>query len=155
MKILLASVGKQSSKEIIAITDDFTKRLQKYFTTDWAIISPAKKATLPNLIKQEEAQHILQLLTKDDYLVLLDETGKMISSPELGALIEATTLLPFKRIVFLIGGAYGVDKLIQNRAHYIWSLSKLVFPHMLVRCILAEQIYRACTILKNEKYHHI
>ncbi|MBY0347520.1 MAG: 23S rRNA (pseudouridine(1915)-N(3))-methyltransferase RlmH, partial [Hydrotalea flava] len=60
-----------------------------------------------------------------------------------------------KKIIFLIGGAFGVDDVILNRADFVWSLSKLVFPHMLVRLILAEQVYRACTILKNEKYHHL
>jgi len=58
-------------------------------------------------------------------------------------------------VVFLIGGAFGVDEAITKRANISWSLSKLVFPHMLVRLILAEQVYRACTILRNEKYHHI
>ncbi|HAK11224.1 MAG TPA: 23S rRNA (pseudouridine(1915)-N(3))-methyltransferase RlmH, partial [Chitinophagaceae bacterium] len=56
---------------------------------------------------------------------------------------------------FLIGGAFGVDGTIQQRAQFTWSLSKLVFPHMLVRLILAEQVYRACTINRNEKYHHV
>jgi 23S rRNA (pseudouridine1915-N3)-methyltransferase len=56
--------------------------------------------------------------------------------------------------VFLIGGAYGIDELVLKRANFTWSLSSLVFPHQLVRLILAEQVYRACTILRNEKYHH-
>ena len=59
-----------------------------------------------------------------------------------------------KKLIFLIGGVYGVDEVIFKRANHTWSLSKLVFPHMLVRLMLAEQLYRACTILKNEKYHH-
>jgi 23S rRNA (pseudouridine1915-N3)-methyltransferase len=57
-------------------------------------------------------------------------------------------------MVFIIGGAFGLDELILKRADFTWSLSELTFPHQLVRLLLAEQVYRACTILKNEKYHH-
>ena len=84
----------------------------------------------------------------------LDERGKMISSENLAELIEKRTGEGCKRLIFLIGGAYGLDESILQKAHFRWSLSKLVFPHQLVRLILAEQVYRACTILRNEKYHH-
>jgi 23S rRNA (pseudouridine1915-N3)-methyltransferase len=105
-------------------------------------------------LKKSEAALLLQQLQKDDYLVLLDERGKQLSSPELAGFIQQRANESHKRLVFLIGGAFGVDEAIVKRADYTWSLSKLVFPHMLVRLILAEQLYRACTILRNEKYHH-
>ena len=97
---------------------------------------------------------ILDFLKKDDYLVLLDERGKTFSSEELAAFIADRSLESRKNIIFLIGGAYGVSQDIMERADSVWSLSRLVFPHQLVRLILAEQIYRACTIIRNEKYHH-
>jgi len=93
-------------------------------------------------------------LTKEDYLVLLDERGKQISSPELAGFLQQRANESTKRVVFLIGGAFGVDESVMKRADYTWSFSKLVFPHMLVRLVLSEQIYRACSIIRNEKYHH-
>ncbi|MGN6353769.1 MAG: 23S rRNA (pseudouridine(1915)-N(3))-methyltransferase RlmH, partial [Parafilimonas sp.] len=85
---------------------------------------------------------------------LLDETGKQLTSVELSNFIEQKINAGERTIVFLIGGAFGVSNEIKQRADFIWSLSKLVFPHGLARLILAEQVYRACTILRNEKYHH-
>jgi 23S rRNA (pseudouridine1915-N3)-methyltransferase len=106
-------------------------------------------------LKKAEAALVLQQLQKDDHLILLDERGKNFSSPELAQWMQQRANESSKRLVFLIGGAFGVDGSIMERADLTWSLSKLVFPHMLVRLILAEQLYRACTILRNEKYHHI
>ena len=93
-------------------------------------------------------------LQANDYLVLLEEKGKQLSSRELAGFITARGNESVKNIVFLIGGTYGVSEEVKKRANYCWSLSKLVFPHQLVRLILAEQVYRACSIIRNEKYHH-
>lgn len=106
-------------------------------------------------LKKQEAALILQALQPDDQLLLLDERGKQLSSPDLAQLIQQKANESTRRIVFLIGGAFGVDESITRRANFVWSLSKLVLPHMLVRLVLAEQVYRACTILRNEKYHHM
>ena len=105
-------------------------------------------------LKKSEAKIILPFLENTDFLILLDESGKQITSAELANFIQQRANESKKRLIFLIGGAYGADDTIIQRADYKWSLSKLVFPHMLVRLILAEQVYRACTILRNEKYHH-
>ncbi len=156
MKLVICSIGKAHEDYVRKGIDDFTKRINNYFTTDWLLIPPVKNAaSLPEKeLKKEEAKAIISLLQPDDYLVLLDERGEMISSPQLAQLIQKKANESCKRMVFLIGGAFGVDDAVFNRANYTLSLSRLVFPHMLVRLILAEQIYRACTILRNEKYHH-
>jgi 23S rRNA (pseudouridine1915-N3)-methyltransferase len=86
--------------------------------------------------------------------VALEERGKQINSVALADLLQARANESTRQLIFLIGGAYGLDEAILQRANYKWSLSTLVFPHQLVRLILSEQVYRACTILKNEKYHH-
>jgi len=117
------------------------------------LITPSK-LTDPVQIKKAEAESIIKALSKTDILILLDEKGKMLDSPGLAKLIQQKANQSAQRIVFLIGGAYGVEQSIKERANFTWSLSELVFPHMLVRLILAEQIYRACSILANEKYHH-
>ena len=105
-------------------------------------------------LKKKEGEVILDWLRKDDFLIVLDERGKQMSSEGLANFIQARANESTKQLVFLIGGAYGIDESVLKRADYTWSLSPLVFPHQLVRLILAEQIYRACTILRNEKYHH-
>ncbi len=136
--------------------EEFTKRVNNYFPADWHIIaSPKNAGKLSDTdLKKAEASIILQQLQKDDYLVLLDERGKQLSSPELAQWMQHRANESRKRIVFLIGGAFGVDEALFQKADYTLSLSRLVFPHMLVRLLLSEQVYRACTIMRNEKYHH-
>ncbi|GEO07920.1 23S rRNA (pseudouridine(1915)-N(3))-methyltransferase RlmH [Segetibacter aerophilus] len=156
MKIQLWSVGKVHESYVKEGVEDFTKRISKYYPVEWKIVSPARQTTnsLEGDIKKNEAQTILTGLQKDDYLVLLDEKGKEINSPQVAAMIESRGNNSTKNLVFLIGGAFGVDEQVKARANFIWSLSPLVFPHQLVRLMLAEQVYRACTIIRNEKYHH-
>ncbi|MCZ2224238.1 MAG: 23S rRNA (pseudouridine(1915)-N(3))-methyltransferase RlmH [Chitinophagales bacterium] len=156
MKIQLWSIGKQHEKYIQQGVEDFTSRINKYFSTDWKIIPSPKNAASLNdtLTKKLEAEITLSLLNKDDYLVLLDERGAQINSVQLAEFIQHQANTSTKNIIFLIGGAFGCDDSLFKRANKIWSLSQLVFPHMLVRLILSEQLYRACTILRNEKYHH-
>jgi 23S rRNA (pseudouridine1915-N3)-methyltransferase len=153
LKLSIWSVGKVNDSYIKEGVELFTKRISHYYSIDWQLITPSK-LTEPTQIKIAEATSILKTLTVTDVLILLDEKGKMLSSPALANLIQQKANQSAQRIVFLIGGAYGVDDEIKSRANFTWSISELVFPHMLVRLILAEQIYRACSILSNEKYHH-
>lgn len=156
MKIQFWSIGKPNDIYVKAGIEEFTKRINKYFTAEWLILPPPKNAATLSVteLKKAEAFTVTNQLQKDDYLLLLDETGIENSSIELATLLQQKANESRKRLIFLIGGAFGVEDTIKKRADYIWSLSKLVFPHMLVRLILSEQIYRACTILRNEKYHH-
>ena len=156
MKIALWTVGKQHDVYVKGGIEEFTKRLSKYFTVEWQIIPVPKNATMlsEGEMKLKEGESIRQLLKDDDYLVALDERGKELTSESLSQFIAQRADSGTKRLVFLIGGAYGLDKEVMNKAKMHWSLSKLTFPHQLVRLILAEQLYRACTILRNEKYHH-
>ena len=153
MKLSILSVGKAHDSYIKEGVDQFTKRISHYYPIEWQLITPSK-LTEPIQIKKAEAISIVKSLQSTDILVLLDEKGKMLTSPGLANLIQQKANQSAQRIVFLIGGAYGVDDEIKKRANFTWSLSELVFPHMLVRLILTEQIYRACSILSNEKYHH-
>ena len=156
MKIQFWSIGKPHEAYVKAGVEDFTKRLTTYFPADWLILSPPKNAgsLSETELKKAESALVLQTLQKDDILILLDERGKNLSSPELAQWIQQKANGSAKKLVFLIGGAFGVDEAVMKRADFTWSLSRLVFPHMLVRLILSEQVYRACTILRNEKYHH-
>ncbi|MDB5221494.1 MAG: rRNA ((1915)-N(3))-methyltransferase RlmH [Chitinophagaceae bacterium] len=156
MKINFWSVGKAHEAYVKEGIEIFTKRISYYYTVEWKLIAPPKNASsLSNIdLKRSEADIILNLLDSRDILVVLDEKGKQFTSEQLAELIQLTANNSAKNLVFLIGGAFGVDERIIKRANYAWGLSNLVFPHQLVRLILAEQIYRACTIIKNEKYHH-
>ena len=156
MKIQFWTVGKTNEEYVKAGIEDFTKRISRYYPVEWKILPAAKQTvnSTENDIKKKEAEIIFNTLVDDDYLILLDERGKQISSPELAKFIMARANSSVRHIVFLIGGAFGVDEQVKKRANFIWSLSNLVFPHQLVRLVLTEQIYRACTIIRNEKYHH-
>jgi 23S rRNA (pseudouridine1915-N3)-methyltransferase len=156
MNIQLWSVGKNHEPYVKNGVEDFTQRISRYFKVEWNIIPAPKNAEKMNEpeLKKKEGEIILNLLGKDDYLVALDERGKQFSSEGLAQFIQTRANESTKRIIFLIGGAYGIDETVMKRANHKWSLSQLVFPHQLVRLILAEQVYRACSILKNEKYHH-
>lgn len=157
MKIQCWTIGKANETYVDEGIQLFTKRIQHYYPIEWKIIPGPKNAGTLNdsEMKQKEGETILGLLKKDDYLILLEERGKQLSSEQLAVFIQQRANESEKNIVFLIGGAFGVSKEIFDRSNFKWSLSPLVFPHQLVRLILAEQIYRACTINRNEKYHHI
>ncbi|MDQ6755511.1 MAG: 23S rRNA (pseudouridine(1915)-N(3))-methyltransferase RlmH [Bacteroidota bacterium] len=156
MKLRFWSVGKTHEPYVMPGIEMFTKRISHYFSVEWKLVSSPKNAA--NLSKEDlkiaEGESVLNLLKQDDVLVVLDEKGKEFSSEQLAKIIQQKANSSTKNLIFLIGGAYGVDEEIIKRANFTWSLSQLVFPHQLVRLILAEQIYRACTILRNEKYHH-
>lgn len=154
MKIQLWSVGKNHEGYVSEGIEMFTKRINHYCEANWVLL-PTTKATLPALIKKEESEKVLQRLQQDDYLILLDERGMNWNNQDIAKQIEKCQTKAVKQLIFLIGGAYGVDARILSRANATWSLSKLVFPHMIVRLILSEQIYRSFTILRNEKYHHL
>jgi len=156
MKLKLWSVGKAHEPYVKPGIELFTKRTSHYFSIEWKLVPSPKNAGSLSIeeLKKAEAESILHLLQPEDVLVALDEKGKQISSEQLATFIQKKGNESARRIIFLIGGAYGLDEKVKTRADLIWSLSTLVFPHQLVRLILAEQIYRACTIIKNEKYHH-
>ncbi|MCG2617087.1 23S rRNA (pseudouridine(1915)-N(3))-methyltransferase RlmH [Terrimonas sp. NA20] len=156
MRIELWSIGKNHEPYVRSGVEDFTKRISNYFKVDWLIIPPLKNAGMLSEtdLKKKEGEIILERLDKDDFLVALDERGKQLSSEGLADFLQSRANAGSKKVVFLIGGAFGIDEAVMKRASLSWSLSKLVFPHQLVRLILAEQVYRACTILRNEKYHH-
>ena len=155
MKIQIWSVGKPHESFVKEGIELFTKRISHYFPVEWNIIGGPKNAgtDIPSL-KQKEGEIIISELAKDDYLVLLDEKGKSLTSEAFSIFLEQRGISSMKNIIFLIGGAYGVSEAVMKRADFTWSLSQLVFPHQLVRLIVAEQLYRACSIIRNEKYHH-
>jgi Uncharacterized conserved protein len=156
MKLFIWTIGKAHEAYVKDGIAEFTKRIKKYYPIEWVIIPVPKNAGMLSEmdLKRKEGEIILDWLKEDDYLVALDEHGKEFISEDLADFLQDRANRRTKNVVFLIGGAFGIDSAVMKKAKLIWSLSQLTFPHQLVRLILSEQLYRACTILQNEKYHH-
>lgn len=151
MPMRIITIGKKHESWVAEGIERYQKRLARPFDVEWVIL-PHSSFEEPRA-RQEESERILARTHDDDFVILLDERGKMLDSPALSKLLLAP-LQTSKPTVIVIGGAYGVDSSIHTRADFVWSLSPLVFPHQLVRLILIEQIYRAQEIAGGKPYHH-
>ena len=143
-------------KEVEALVAMYVKRLNHYVRfaiTTIADIRNTKKLSEAEQ-KRLEGEAILRLLNESDHVTLLDEHGAELRSIEFAELVQRRMSSGVKRLVFVIGGAYGLSEALYQRANSKVSLSKMTFSHQIVRAIFAEQLYRAFTILKNEPYHH-
>jgi 23S rRNA (pseudouridine1915-N3)-methyltransferase len=156
MKITLLLTGKTTDKNVSALVELYAGRIKKYSVFE--IITLPELKNTKNMPAQEqkikEAVRIFQSIVDDDYVILLDEKGKEFRTLEFSGFLESLFFLPKKRIVFIIGGPWGFSEDIYSRADYKLSLSKMTFPHQLVRLLFLEQLYRVFTILKGESYHH-
>ena len=151
MSIKILAVGKKHEAWIIDGVERYQKRLKKPFDVKWVILPHSPNNSLR--ARQDDSKAINMRLTPSDYVILLDEKGENINSPSLSRLL-LSEIESSKKVTIIIGGAYGVDNTIRERANFVWSLSNLVFPHQLVRLMLVEQIYRAQEIAGNRSYHH-
>lgn len=149
--ITVIAIGKKHEPWLVEGVERYEKRLAVPFNLSWVLLanSPQKNA----VAIKDESERILAKLKPDDFVVLMDERGKMFDSPTLSKAL-VSPLEQSKNLVIIIGGAYGVSNEIQTRADIVWSLSPLVFPHQLVRLILVEQLYRAQTIHHGLPYHN-
>lgn len=155
MKIELWAIGKTNEKYLEAGIAIFEKRLKNYLPFTLLILPDVKqKFTDGNLLKKKEGEMVLSKLASDDYLVLLDEHGSEFTSVELANWMEKRLATIQRKMVFLIGGAFGFSPEVHARANERLALSKLTFSHQMVRLFFLEQLYRAMTILKNEPYHN-
>lgn len=149
--IRVLAVGKKHEGWVIDGIERYQKRLQKPWNTEWVLLPHSSVEGMR--AREDESGRILSRLVDDEFVVLLDERGELLDSPTLSARVLAK--LESSRIVTcIIGGAYGVDERIMQRADLVWSLSPLVFPHQLVRLVLIEQLYRAQEIAAGRPYHH-
>ena len=156
MKAALWWVGDTSFSYIKEGQDIYTKRLKHFLPFETQLIPDIKNAKNMNQeqLKKKEGAAIFKKLDKGDCLLLLDERGKELSSVKFASYLENQLQMSHKRIVFLIGGAYGFSDEVYARANGKISLSKMTFSHQMVRVFALEQIYRAMTILRNMPYHH-
>jgi 23S rRNA (pseudouridine1915-N3)-methyltransferase len=155
MKTELLLVGKTVNKHFIAGINDYVERTNHYMPFNITVIPELKntKALTEEQQKEREGDLILQKLQSSDTVVLLDEHGKELRSIEFADWLQRKQNTT-RRLVFIIGGPYGFSKAVYERANERLSLSKMTFSHQMVRLIFCEQIYRACTIIRGEPYHH-
>lgn len=149
--ITVVAIGKKHETWLAEGIERYEKRLNTPFNLNWTLLQNSSQKG--DVAIKDESERILAKLRPDDFVILLDERGKTFDSPTLSKLIVAP-LEQSKNVVIIIGGAYGINQEVSERADIIWSLSPLVFPHQLVRLILVEQLYRAQTIHRGLPYHN-
>ena len=152
LKISLINIGEIKDKSLISLMNEFKKRLQRYIDFEEITISNSRLNQLEENKKDETAK-IIAKKKKDYYVILLDIKGKQIDSDNFAKLIKDQQDFNKGKICFIIGGSNGISKAIDKFVDYRLSFSKFTFPYALFRVVLLEQIYRACKINANEKYH--
>ena len=156
MKLKLLLIGKTDKEYIQAGVYEYEKRIKHYLPYE-SIVIPALKniagLTVPE-IKIRESEQLLKYLSVSDYVVLLDENGREMNSVEFSGFLNQRFSAGIKSLVFIVGGAFGVDETVKKRAGMVLALSRMTFSHQMVRMFFLEQLYRALSILNNESYHH-
>lgn len=158
MQIRLVTVGKLKEKYLRDGIKEYTKRLQSYCRLEMIEVKDEsfREQDLVSgreTILEKEAERVLREIPDHTYVVLLDVAGEMVSSETLAERIEALGVSGRSHITFVIGGTLGVAESLRRRADWRWSFSPLTFPHQLMRLMLLEQLYRAFTIIRGERYH--
>lgn len=156
MSIQFWMIGKTKEKYLQSGIEEYKKRVSRYLKVDSVVIPDIKNASkLPvNELKKQEGSSILEKLSSQDYLILLDETGNSYHSRGFAKLIEKQLTNSTTNTIFLIGGAFGFDEAVYQRANAKLSLSEMTFSHQLVRLIFWEQLYRAIAINNGLPYHN-
>lgn len=152
MVVRILAVGKRAEPWVAPGIERYEQRLRKPFDTTWLLLPHSSHEG--DVARTEESDRILAKVDRDAFLVLLDERGSNVDSPALAVRLRSA-FDAGRAVTVVIGGAYGVDDRVRQRADFVWSLSKLVFPHQLVRLILSEQLYRAQEIAAGRPYHHV
>jgi 23S rRNA (pseudouridine1915-N3)-methyltransferase len=156
MRITIIVVGKTDFTFIDDGIKLYSERIKRYTKFDFIVAKGLKKMKgLSEIqLKKAEGIEILNKIMQGDWIVLLDEKGKEYSSNGLSSYIENKIQFGDKRLVFIIGGAYGFSDEVYERANELVSLSRMTYSHQIIRIIFLEQLYRAFTIMKGEPYHH-
>jgi 23S rRNA (pseudouridine1915-N3)-methyltransferase len=151
MPIRILAVGKKHEAWVSDGISRYETRLKRPFNVEWVLLPHSSREGLT--ARQDESERLLSRIRGDEFVILLDERGKLLDSPSFSKVLLAP-LESSRTATLVIGGAYGVDDSVHDRAELVWSLSPLVFPHQLVRLLLAEQLYRAQEIAAGNPYHH-
>lgn len=156
MKVYFWVIGKTNETYLSTGIDIYAGRLKHYLPFEMEVLPDVKKAK--NLsgeqLKQREGDYLLERIKSDDLLILLDERGRQMESVAFAAYVDRQLQMPYRRLIFQVGGAYGFSDAVYQRANAKLALSKMTFSHQMVRLFFLEQLYRAMTILRNEPYHN-
>jgi 23S rRNA (pseudouridine1915-N3)-methyltransferase len=154
VKLRIIVVGRDRNDPIVSSADEYVERIRRYFPIEVVEVKeePLKKNTPLGEVKRREAERIQKALREGEQVVLLDQNGKQLTSEEVAKRLDRARTGGIGGIAFVIGGPVGLDLELLG-ARELWSLSKMTLPHRIARLILAEQLYRACTILRGEPYH--
>ncbi len=156
MKIALLMIGKTDARYFAEAIDEYRQRLTHYVPFEMQVIPDIKnaKSLSESQQKEREGEMLLKALQAGDYIVLLDERGKEMTSKQFASYLEKKMGSVSRRLVFIIGGPYGFSEALYKIANEKLSLSQMTFSHQMIRLLFIEQIYRAMTILNGEPYHH-
>lgn len=156
MKASLLLTGRTTPDWLMEGCDDYATRIKRYIPFQMRILPDVRNPrNLPvNVLMGKEAETIIASMQPGDFVVLLDERGEQMNTIELAGFLQQRMTGSVRHLVFVIAGAYGAATALQERANHVISLSRLTFPHQLVRLIFLEQLYRALTVLRNEPYHN-
>lgn len=156
MKTILYAIGKTDDEYLNTGIAKYCQRIVRYTPFEFVALPDIRnsKSMSEAVQRTKEGELILKQIENGDYVVLLDERGRELTSMGMAEWMGGVFAAGHKRLVFLIGGPYGFSDEVYNRANAKISLSKLTFPHQLVRLLFVEQLYRCHTILKGEPYHH-
>ena len=149
--ITILAVGKKHEEWVQSGIARYEQRLRKPYDVQWELLPHSSLAG--DAARNEESSRLVRRIAPDSLVVLLDERGEKLSTPQFGQLLS-TPLHDSRPTILIIGGAYGVNDAVHQRADHIVSLSGMVFPHQLVRLIVIEQLYRVQSISTGSKYHH-
>lgn len=156
MKLVVVCVGRMSHRYLQEGVDDFFTRIRRYLPLELIELKEEKPGKKPDLdrLREREGERILDKLPPRGPVVALDERGSGIDSVGLARQLESEMLHGTEAMTWIIGGPHGLSEKVRRRADRLLSLSAMTFPHQLVRLLLAEQLYRALTIMRREPYHH-
>ncbi len=153
MKVRLLLVGRSERGLVTDGVDHYLNRLARTMPVEQIILPEAGKGD-PAYQQRTESERILAALKPGERVVIMDERGKMLTSPQFAERLGTWRDQGVRQVAFVIGGAYGMTDAVRDRADLVMSLSAMTFPHQLVRVLFAEQLYRASTILQGSPYHH-
>lgn len=153
MKLRLIWVGKSQEPWVKTGIDEYAGRIRRYAPLE-IVEAKEEKGALPEQMQQREGERIMKLIPKGSRLILLDETGRQLTSAEFATLTGKYRDASVPELCFVIGGAYGFSPELRRLADESLALSKMTFTHQMIRPFFLEQLYRAFTILNGEGYHH-
>lgn len=151
MKLAMVWIGKTKDGRLVELIDDYLHRLAKYVKYDVLELRPCR-ATERDQVIETEAKSLLGACSAQSFKVALDERGRQLTSNELAQLVEQRQIAGTREMAFIIGGHFGLAERVKREANIVWSLSALTFTHEMARFLLAEQLYRAYTIIHGHPY---